>query len=199
MAALYSFVDDVDSLTGKMKQLGDIIMRVLAQTTECRIFFREYCILAVVLSASLQRIICPPFGSLVCLIAARFLGQAVLNHPKTEKQMLEVKCLAPRARTIISVPSAEHMRLLGASEGVFTASDDALFMRLFLLPQTLNHLGYGDAVCTPGYPAFSLSSPFPYPLVNSWHPLDFSSPLRCALDACAYSLPFYFSMLRKDA
>lgn len=42
MAALYSFADDIDSLPGKMKQLGDIIVRVLEQTTECGIFFREY-------------------------------------------------------------------------------------------------------------------------------------------------------------
>lgn len=41
MAVLHSFADGVDSLLGKMKQLGGIIARALEQTTECGIFFRE--------------------------------------------------------------------------------------------------------------------------------------------------------------
>ncbi|KAF7973533.1 hypothetical protein HWV62_14966 [Athelia sp. TMB] len=43
LAELYSFVDDVDSsLQGKIVQLDAVLTRVLEQTTECGIFFREY-------------------------------------------------------------------------------------------------------------------------------------------------------------
>lgn len=42
MADLYSFVDDVGSLPEKIKRLEAVITRVLEQTTECGIFFREY-------------------------------------------------------------------------------------------------------------------------------------------------------------
>ncbi|KAF7967919.1 hypothetical protein HWV62_32533 [Athelia sp. TMB] len=42
MAELYSFVDDVGSLPEKIKRLEAVITRVLEQTTECGIFFREY-------------------------------------------------------------------------------------------------------------------------------------------------------------
>lgn len=42
MEALYSFADDVQGLPGKIQQLEHIIVRVLEQTTECGIFFREY-------------------------------------------------------------------------------------------------------------------------------------------------------------
>ncbi|KAF7979693.1 hypothetical protein HWV62_41709 [Athelia sp. TMB] len=42
MEGLYSFVDDIEGLPGKIKQLGRTLIRVLEQTTECAIFFREY-------------------------------------------------------------------------------------------------------------------------------------------------------------
>ena len=42
MEDLYSFVDDIEGLPGKIKQLGRTLIRVLEQTTECAIFFREY-------------------------------------------------------------------------------------------------------------------------------------------------------------
>ncbi|KZP15984.1 hypothetical protein FIBSPDRAFT_794902 [Athelia psychrophila] len=42
MEDLYSFVGDVESLPGKIKQLEHTIVRILEQTTECGIFFREY-------------------------------------------------------------------------------------------------------------------------------------------------------------
>ncbi|KAF7974289.1 hypothetical protein HWV62_12428 [Athelia sp. TMB] len=42
LEALFSFVDDVESLPEKLQRLKDIITRVLEQTTECGIFFREY-------------------------------------------------------------------------------------------------------------------------------------------------------------
>lgn len=42
MKDLYSFVGDVESLPGKIRQLGRTVIRILEQTTECGIFFREY-------------------------------------------------------------------------------------------------------------------------------------------------------------
>ena len=42
MKDLYTFVGDVESLPGKIRQLGDAVVVVLKQTTECGIFFREY-------------------------------------------------------------------------------------------------------------------------------------------------------------
>ncbi|KZP30581.1 hypothetical protein FIBSPDRAFT_777346, partial [Athelia psychrophila] len=42
MAALYAFVDDVENLPSKIERLERTIVRVLEQTTECGIFFREY-------------------------------------------------------------------------------------------------------------------------------------------------------------
>lgn len=42
MEALYSFVDDIENLPGKIKQLERTVVRILEQTTECGIFFREY-------------------------------------------------------------------------------------------------------------------------------------------------------------
>ncbi|KZP24286.1 hypothetical protein FIBSPDRAFT_736049, partial [Athelia psychrophila] len=42
MEDLYSFVGDVESLTGKTKQLEHTIVRILEQTIECGLFFREY-------------------------------------------------------------------------------------------------------------------------------------------------------------
>ncbi|KZP10770.1 hypothetical protein FIBSPDRAFT_200091 [Athelia psychrophila] len=59
MEALYSFVDDVDNLPGKITRLEHTIVRILEQTTECGIFFREYTDRGFV---------------------GRFLGQAVSNR-----------------------------------------------------------------------------------------------------------------------
>ncbi|KZP15961.1 hypothetical protein FIBSPDRAFT_832245 [Athelia psychrophila] len=59
MEDLYSFVGDVESLPGQIKQLEHTIVRILEQTTECGIFFREY----------------TDHG-----FVARFLGQAVSNR-----------------------------------------------------------------------------------------------------------------------
>ncbi|KAF7982120.1 hypothetical protein HWV62_29841 [Athelia sp. TMB] len=59
MEALFSFVDDVESLPEKLQRLEAIITRVLEQTTECGIFFREY----------------TSHG-----FAGRFVGQAVSNR-----------------------------------------------------------------------------------------------------------------------
>ncbi|KAF7982115.1 hypothetical protein HWV62_29831 [Athelia sp. TMB] len=59
MEALYSFVTDVESLPEKIHRLEDVITRVLEQTTECGIFFREY----------------TSHG-----FAGRFVGQAVSNR-----------------------------------------------------------------------------------------------------------------------
>ncbi|KZP04124.1 hypothetical protein FIBSPDRAFT_711046, partial [Athelia psychrophila] len=43
MAALYSFVDDLEEgLPSKIKRLERTIVRVLEKTTECGKFFREY-------------------------------------------------------------------------------------------------------------------------------------------------------------
>ncbi|KZP03056.1 hypothetical protein FIBSPDRAFT_969350, partial [Athelia psychrophila] len=42
MATLYVFVDDVEKLPSKIERLERTIVRVLEQTTECGIFFREY-------------------------------------------------------------------------------------------------------------------------------------------------------------
>ncbi|KAF7966616.1 hypothetical protein HWV62_37635 [Athelia sp. TMB] len=42
MADLYSFVDDVESLPEKIQRLDAVLARVLEQTAECGIFFREY-------------------------------------------------------------------------------------------------------------------------------------------------------------
>ncbi|KZP22859.1 hypothetical protein FIBSPDRAFT_952434 [Athelia psychrophila] len=56
---LYSFVDDVENLPEKIKQLGHTLVRILQQTTECGIFFREY----------------TDHG-----FVGRFLGQAVSNR-----------------------------------------------------------------------------------------------------------------------
>ena len=42
MEALYSFVGDMESLPNKIQLLGRTVVRVLEQTTECGIFFREY-------------------------------------------------------------------------------------------------------------------------------------------------------------
>ncbi|KAF7967813.1 hypothetical protein HWV62_32971 [Athelia sp. TMB] len=62
MEELYSFVDDIDHLPSKIERLGDIIVHVLQQTTECGIFFREY----------------TDRG-----FAARLAGQAIVNHSQT--------------------------------------------------------------------------------------------------------------------
>ncbi|KZP24093.1 hypothetical protein FIBSPDRAFT_822485, partial [Athelia psychrophila] len=42
MAALYSFVDDLEGLPSKIKRLERTIVRVLEKTTQCGKFFREY-------------------------------------------------------------------------------------------------------------------------------------------------------------
>ncbi|KAF7970642.1 hypothetical protein HWV62_23372, partial [Athelia sp. TMB] len=42
MTELYSFVDDLEGLPKKIHRLEDAITRVLSQTIECGIFFREY-------------------------------------------------------------------------------------------------------------------------------------------------------------
>ncbi|KZP28486.1 hypothetical protein FIBSPDRAFT_927603 [Athelia psychrophila] len=62
MEALYSFVDDLESLPGKIKQLEHAIVQILAQTTECAFFFREY----------------TGHG-----FVRRFLDQATSNHSQT--------------------------------------------------------------------------------------------------------------------
>ncbi|KZP24290.1 hypothetical protein FIBSPDRAFT_784956, partial [Athelia psychrophila] len=59
MEDLYSFVGDVESLSGKIKQLEHTIVRILEQTMECGLFFREYTDRGFV---------------------GRFLGQAVPNR-----------------------------------------------------------------------------------------------------------------------
>ncbi|KZP10778.1 hypothetical protein FIBSPDRAFT_200153 [Athelia psychrophila] len=59
MEDLYSFVGDVESLPGKIEQLGRTIVRILERTTECGLFFREYTDRGFV---------------------GRFLGQAVSNR-----------------------------------------------------------------------------------------------------------------------
>ncbi|KZP10825.1 hypothetical protein FIBSPDRAFT_989169, partial [Athelia psychrophila] len=59
MQDLYSFVGDVESLPGKIEQLERTIVRILEQTTECGLFFREYTDRGFV---------------------GRFLGQAVSNR-----------------------------------------------------------------------------------------------------------------------
>ncbi|KAF7979625.1 hypothetical protein HWV62_41573 [Athelia sp. TMB] len=59
MEALFSFADDIDSLPEKLQRLEVVITRVLEQTTECGIFFREY----------------TSYG-----FAGRFVGQAVSNR-----------------------------------------------------------------------------------------------------------------------
>ncbi|KAF7978465.1 hypothetical protein HWV62_45583, partial [Athelia sp. TMB] len=59
MEALFSFVGDIDSLPEKLQRLEAVITRVLEQTTECGIFFREY----------------TSHG-----FAGRFIGQAVSNR-----------------------------------------------------------------------------------------------------------------------
>ncbi|KAF7978201.1 hypothetical protein HWV62_1422 [Athelia sp. TMB] len=57
---------------------------------------------------------------------------------EVQAQTLEVKYLSPRVWTIIfASPSAAHARLLGASEGVFSTSNDALFDTLFSPPSPL--------------------------------------------------------------
>ncbi|KZP16008.1 hypothetical protein FIBSPDRAFT_976664, partial [Athelia psychrophila] len=62
MEALYSFVDDLESLPGKIKRLEHAIVQILAQTTECALFFREY----------------TGHG-----FVRRFLDQATSNHSQT--------------------------------------------------------------------------------------------------------------------
>ncbi|KAF7979694.1 hypothetical protein HWV62_41711 [Athelia sp. TMB] len=62
MENLYSFVGDIESLPNKIQRLGRTVVRVLEQTTECAIFFREY----------------TDRG-----FAARLIGQAVINRSKT--------------------------------------------------------------------------------------------------------------------
>ncbi|KAF7967809.1 hypothetical protein HWV62_32963 [Athelia sp. TMB] len=62
MENLYSFVGDIESLPNKIQLLGRTVVRVLEQTTECAIFFREY----------------TDRG-----FAARLIGQAVKNRSKT--------------------------------------------------------------------------------------------------------------------
>ncbi|KAF7987115.1 hypothetical protein HWV62_313 [Athelia sp. TMB] len=62
MEELYSFVDDIDHLPSKIERLGDIVVHVLQQTTECGIFFREY----------------TDRG-----FAARLAGQAIVNRSQT--------------------------------------------------------------------------------------------------------------------
>ncbi|KAF7967747.1 hypothetical protein HWV62_33236 [Athelia sp. TMB] len=59
MIDLYSFVGDVESLQEKIQRLNAVLIRVLEQTTECGIFFREY----------------TSHG-----FAKRFMGQAVSNR-----------------------------------------------------------------------------------------------------------------------
>ncbi|KAF7968879.1 hypothetical protein HWV62_29156 [Athelia sp. TMB] len=59
LADLYSFVDGVESLKEKIAQLDAVLTRVLEQTAECGIFFREY----------------TSHG-----FARRFVGQAISNR-----------------------------------------------------------------------------------------------------------------------
>ncbi|KZP15986.1 hypothetical protein FIBSPDRAFT_934869 [Athelia psychrophila] len=66
MAALYSFVDDLGDLPGKIKQLEHAIVQILAQTTECALFFREY----------------TGHG-----FVRRFLHQATSNHSQTIEKL----------------------------------------------------------------------------------------------------------------
>ncbi|KZP24269.1 hypothetical protein FIBSPDRAFT_427282, partial [Athelia psychrophila] len=66
MEALYSFVGDLDSLPGKIKQLEHAIVPILAQTIECALFFREYTGRGFV---------------------GRFLDQATSNHNQTIKNL----------------------------------------------------------------------------------------------------------------
>jgi hypothetical protein len=42
MENVYSFVDVVQSIPGKLQLLEDIIGKILQQTVECAIFIREY-------------------------------------------------------------------------------------------------------------------------------------------------------------
>ncbi|KAF7985609.1 hypothetical protein HWV62_3921 [Athelia sp. TMB] len=62
MEDLYVFVGDIESLPGKIKQLGRIIVRVLERTTDCVDFFQRYTE--------------PGF-------LARLAGQALSDHNKT--------------------------------------------------------------------------------------------------------------------
>ncbi|KAJ7117554.1 hypothetical protein C8R44DRAFT_543221, partial [Mycena epipterygia] len=42
MATTYSFVEDIESLPGKMKELENTCIDIVKQTVECAIFIREY-------------------------------------------------------------------------------------------------------------------------------------------------------------
>jgi hypothetical protein len=42
MVEVYSFVEDVDFLTSKIKPLEYVVQEIIRQTVECAIFIREY-------------------------------------------------------------------------------------------------------------------------------------------------------------
>jgi hypothetical protein len=42
MIEVYSFVDDVESLSQKISRLEDVVLEITTQTVECSIFIREY-------------------------------------------------------------------------------------------------------------------------------------------------------------
>lgn len=79
MADLYSFVDDIESLPGKIKQLGDVLVRVLEKTTECGMFFGDYTDSGFVckcIAIYLELL-------LMILQIVRFLAQAFSTRSKT--------------------------------------------------------------------------------------------------------------------
>ncbi|KZP33289.1 hypothetical protein FIBSPDRAFT_1036395 [Athelia psychrophila] len=108
----------------------------------------------------------------------------------TATPALLVTYLAPRAWVIIfASPSAAHARLLGASEGVFTTSDDALFDALFSSPSSSPS---GATSLSQHIRAFPLPSPVGSPSylppILSTHPLDSASSVRYAADLSVLSL-----------
>jgi hypothetical protein len=42
MVEVYSFVEDLDFLSSKIKPLENVVQEIIKQTVECAIFIREY-------------------------------------------------------------------------------------------------------------------------------------------------------------
>lgn len=83
MSDLYSFVNDVDGLADKIERLERTIVRVLEQTTECGIFFREYTGHGFI--CKLHHCTLSAFRSLQS--AARLLGQAISNRAQVASNL----------------------------------------------------------------------------------------------------------------
>ncbi|KAI0659641.1 hypothetical protein C8Q70DRAFT_903425, partial [Cubamyces menziesii] len=124
------------------------------------------------------------------------VGQQTFSPFSRENQQagLAIHYTAPRFfSTLLLVPSAQHMLLLGRSEDLFRVNSEPLFLKVFAAPKTPPRLPYTQKVRSWLLPRRFLLAAAAEPdhpdalrdVVPRAHPLDEDAPLANTLAICA--------------